>query len=83
MRQLKKWRDFYGHLLLYTVVNAFLVMIWAVTDPHGFFWPVFPIIGWGIIEVLNAWDVYWRPAITEEDIQHEIKRQQEHEHGHG
>ena len=55
-------------------VNAFLVMIWAVTDPHGFFWPVFPIIGWGIIVVLNAWDVYWRPAITEEDIQNEIKQ---------
>jgi hypothetical protein len=36
------------------------------------------IVGWGIIVVLNAWDVYWRPAITEEDIQHEIKR----EHGH-
>ena len=83
IKQLKKRRDFYGHLLLYTVVNAFLVIIWAVTDPHGFFWPVFPIIGWGIIVVLNAWDVYWRPAITEEDIQHEIKRQQEHEHGHG
>ena len=39
--------------------------------------------GWGIFVVMNAWDVYWRPEITEEDIQHEIKRQQEHEHGHG
>ena len=83
VQQLKKRRDFRGHLLLYTLVNAFLVVIWAVTDLHGFFWPVFPIAGWGIIVVLNAWDVYWRPAITEEDIQHEIKRQQEHEHGHG
>jgi hypothetical protein len=33
--------------------------------------------------VMNAWDVFWRPGITEEDIQHEIKREQEHEHGHG
>ena len=82
VQQLKKRRDFYGHLLIYALVNAFLVVIWAVTDPHGFFWPVFPIVGWGIIVVLNAWDVYWRPTITEEDIQHEIKRQQEHEHGH-
>jgi len=31
------------------------------------------------IVVLNAWDVFWRPEITEEDIQHEIKR----EHGQG
>ena len=21
---------------------------------------------------MNAWDVFWRPQITEEDIQHEI-----------
>ena len=79
VRQLKKRRDFYGHLLIYTLVNAFLVVIWAITDLHGFFWPVFPIAGWGIFVVINAWDVFWRPGITEEDIQHEVKR----EHGQG
>jgi len=42
---------------------------------HGFFWPVFPIVGWGIGVVMNAWDVYWRPEITAEDIQHEIERE--------
>ena len=81
--QLKKQRDFHAHLLVYVLVNAFLVVIWAISDPHGFFWPVFPIVGWGIAVAMNAWDVYWRPAITEEDIQHEIKREQEHEHWHG
>jgi hypothetical protein len=25
--------------------------------------------------VMNAWDVYWRRDITEEDIQHEIDRE--------
>ena len=79
VRQLKKRRDFYGHLLIYTLVNAILVVIWAITDLHGFFWPVFPIAGWGIFVVMNAWDVFWRPGITEEDIQHEVKR----EHGQG
>jgi hypothetical protein len=29
--------------------------------------------------VMNPWDVFWRPGITEEDIQHEVKR----EHGQG
>ena len=83
VQQLKKRRDFRGHLLIYILVNAFLVVIWAVTDPHGFFWPVFPIGIWGIGVVMNAWDVFWRPAVTEEDIQHEIKREQEREHGQG
>jgi hypothetical protein len=83
VRQLKKRRDFYGHLLIYTLVNAFLVVIWAITNLHGFFWPVFPIAGWGIFVVMNAWDVFWRPEITEEDIHREIKREQEREHGRG
>ena len=73
--QLKKRRDFYGHLLVYVLVNTFLVVIWAVVDAHGFFWPVFPIVGWGIGVVMNAWDVFWRPQITEHDIQREIERE--------
>ena len=72
--RLKKRRDFRGHLLVYGLVNTFLVVIWAVTGPHGFFWPVFPIVGWGIGVVMNAWDVYWRPRITEHDIQREMER---------
>jgi len=75
VRQLKKRHDFYGHILIYVLVNAFLVVIWAVTDAHGFFWPVFPIGGWGIAVLMNAWDVYWQPEITEEDIQREMGRQ--------
>jgi hypothetical protein len=73
--QLKKRRDFYGHLLVYVLVNTFLVVIWAIVDAHGFFWPVFPIVGWGIGVVMNAWDVYWRPPITEDDVQREIERE--------
>jgi uncharacterized membrane protein len=73
--QLKKRRDFRGHLLVYVLVNTFLVVIWALTGPHGFFWPVFIIVGWGIGVVMNAWDVYWRPRITEQDIQREMGRE--------
>lgn len=74
IQQLKKRRDFHGHVLIYVLVNAFLVGIWAVTDAHGFFWPVFPMGGWGIGVVMNAWDVYWRQEITDEDIQREMGR---------
>ena len=78
MQQLKKRRDFRGHLLIYVLVNAFLVAIWAITNLHGFFWPVFIIGIWGIGLVMNAWDVYWRPQIREEDIQREIQREEKH-----
>jgi hypothetical protein len=73
--QLKKRRDFHAHLLIYVLVNAFLVVIWAVKGVHVFFWPIFPIAGWGIAVVMNAWDVYGRHPITEQDIRHEIERE--------
>lgn len=75
MTHLKKRRDFFGHVLVYVLVNAFIVVIWAVTGGHGFFWPIFPIAGWGIGVVMNAWDVFWRHEITDEDIQREMERE--------
>jgi hypothetical protein len=74
VRRLKKQRDFRSHLLVYVLVNTLLVVIWMMTDPHGFFWPVFPIAGWGIGVIMNAWDVYGRQEITEEDIHREMDR---------
>jgi hypothetical protein len=74
VRQLKKQRDFRSHLLVYILVNTFLVVIWLLTDPHGFFWPVFPIAGWGIGVIMNARDVYGRQQITEDDIHREMDR---------
>lgn len=78
LAQLKKRRDFHGHLLAYVLVNAFLVVIWAAIGVQVFFWPIFPIAGWGIGVAMNAWDVYWRHPITETDIKHEIEREGRH-----
>jgi hypothetical protein len=74
IKRLKKRRDFHGHVLVYLLVNAFLVVIWAVTSPDGFFWPIFPLVGWGIAVVMNAWDVYFAEEIGEEDIDREMQR---------
>ena len=32
VRRLKKRRDFFAHLLVYFLVNTFIVVIWAVTS---------------------------------------------------
>jgi hypothetical protein len=59
----------------YFLVNAFLVVIWAVSrGDDGFFWPIFVIVGWGIGVVANAWDVYGRKPITEDEIRREQER---------
>jgi len=73
VKQLKKRRDFRGHLLIYALVNSFLVVIWAMTNPDGFFWPIFPLVGWGIGVVMNAWDVYLTEDFSEEAIEREIE----------
>ena len=62
-------------MFIYVVVNVMLIGIWAVTGA-GFFWPIFPILGWGIGVGANAWDVYGRKPITEEEIRRETERLQ-------
>jgi len=72
IKHLKKRRDFAAHLLVYALVNSFIVLIWAMTNDGGFFWPVFPIVGWGIGVVMNAWDVYRGDEFDEEQIRREM-----------
>jgi hypothetical protein len=36
-----------GELLAFGFVNALLVIVWAATGA-GYFWPVWPMLGWGI-----------------------------------
>lgn len=75
VKQLKKRRDFRGHLLMYILVNAFLVVVWAVTSgPDSFFWPVFSIAGWGIGVIANWYDAYLGGDFSEDDIRHEMDR---------
>lgn len=72
-KRLKAKRDLGAHLLAYVMVNAFLVAIWFMTSPDGFFWPVFPILGWGIGIAFNVWDVY-SPEPSEDRIRREMDR---------
>ena len=78
IKRLKKRRDFSAHLLVYVLVNAFVVAIWALTNPDGFFWPIFLLAGWGIGLVMNAWDVFCNDEFDEEQIRREMERLQAH-----
>jgi 2TM domain-containing protein len=74
VQRLKRKRDFKSHVFIYVAVNALLVVIWAITSDGGLFWPIFPILGWGIGVAANAWDVYGRRPITEDEIRRETDR---------
>ncbi|HSI81036.1 MAG TPA: 2TM domain-containing protein [Solirubrobacterales bacterium] len=73
VERLKKKRDFKAHVLMYLAVNAGLVVVWALTG-GDFFWPIFPILGWGIGVVANAWDAYGRRPFSEDQIRREAER---------
>lgn len=43
---------FKAHALSYVLVNLFLIGVWLFTGPNEgrdvYFWPVWPLLGWGI-----------------------------------
>ncbi|MDJ0664395.1 MAG: 2TM domain-containing protein [Acidimicrobiia bacterium] len=74
IRRIQAKRGFWSHFVVYLAVNALLVLIWALTSA-GYFWPVWPILGWGIGVVAHAVSVYVRPAeISEAKIDRELGR---------
>lgn len=36
------------HVLMYLLIMTSLVVVWLLTTPGGYFWPVWPMLGWGI-----------------------------------
>ena len=58
----------------YVVVNAFLVLVWALSG-QGYFWPAWVMGAWGIGLVMHAWDVFLRKDVTEADIDAELRKQ--------
>jgi hypothetical protein len=74
INRLRKKRALQAHLLAYVTVNAFLTGLWLLTDPYGFYWPMVPMLGWGIGLAFHVWDVYSPTALTEERIRAEMQR---------
>jgi hypothetical protein len=71
--RIKKKREFGAHLLSFVLVNGFLILLWATVTDAGFFWPMFPIIGWGIGLIFHAWDVYGSEP-SEAQIEREMEK---------
>jgi hypothetical protein len=74
-QRVEKRRDLGTHAVVFAVVNAAIVAIWALTG-GGYFWPAWVIGLWGVGLILNVWDVYFRRPVTEHDIEQELKRLQ-------
>jgi hypothetical protein len=42
------------HLYTYLCVIAFLVLIYVLTMAGGYFWPIWPAMGWGLALGIHA-----------------------------
>jgi 2TM domain-containing protein len=74
VKRLEKKRDFHAHLLVFTLTNALVWLIWFLTAPGGFPWPVLLTGAWAIGVVMNGWDVYYRRPFTEAEVRQEMDR---------
>ena len=72
LTRLEERRGFWAHLLSYLAVNALLVFLWWSGD-RGFFWPIFPILFWGIGIASHGISCFG-PGATEERIEREMRR---------
>jgi hypothetical protein len=71
-KRLQAQRKFRSDVFAYAVINLFLVGTWLVTGA-GYFWPGWVLAGWGVLLVLDGWNVYLRPPITDEDVEAHLR----------
>ena len=74
IKRIRAKQAFRVHVAVYLAVNALLVAIWAVTAAE-YFWPIWPMLGWGVGVVSHAVSLYVGPSeITEAQIDRELSR---------
>jgi hypothetical protein len=66
-------RGFTRHAMVYVAGNFLLVAIWAITS-RGYFWPIWPMLGWGVGLGMNYWAVYLRRPISDDEIRRELEK---------
>lgn len=74
----RKRAAFKRSLSVYVFVNAFLIGVWYFSSsPQSYFWPIWPILGWGIgllFQYLSAFQ--GKNFFSEEEEYERLKNQQ-------
>ena len=66
---------FRSHLTAYAIVNAGLVAIYLTTSAGDYFWPIWPMLGWGIGLAAHAVTVYMDgEGLRDRMIQEELEK---------
>lgn len=73
--RLRQKRDFRTHLIAYVLVMTLLVAIWLITGGWGtYFWPIWPMLGWGLGLAFHGVSLVTEQEPTEEQIQAEAAK---------
>jgi class 3 adenylate cyclase len=73
MERIRAKRGFSVHATVYAAVNLLLIVVWALTS-RGYFWPIWPILGWGLGLGMNYWAVYLRRPVSDDEIRRELEK---------
>jgi hypothetical protein len=73
-KRVEKKHKLRGDLVAYVVINVFLIGAWAATG-FGYFWPGWVLAGWGVLLLLDAWNVYYRRPVTDDEVDREMRGQ--------
>lgn len=80
MAQLKRKREFRAAIAAYLIVNAFLWIIWLLSDErgdaNGIPWPLWVTVFWGLGMVMSAWNVYGQKPISDSEVDEEMRKLQ-------
>ncbi|MBV8111554.1 MAG: 2TM domain-containing protein, partial [Hyphomicrobiales bacterium] len=83
IKRIRAKRGFARHATIYVAVNLLLIAIWALTGSgyanhrHGAesdFWPIWPILGWGVGLGVHYWTVFHQKPISEDEIRREMEK---------
>ena len=74
-KRVKEKKDFYGHLTAWIIVNAILIVVWALTIPGGYPWFLWPLCIWGIFVFVNYLRVFvFKPKSDKAAIEKEVEK---------
>jgi adenylate cyclase len=73
IERIRAKRGFGVHAKVYVAVNLLLIAVWALTG-RGNFWPIWPLLGWGVGLGINYWAVFLRRPISDDDIRREMEK---------
>jgi hypothetical protein len=64
-------RKLRADVVAYVAINAFLVVVWALTGAE-YFWPAWVLAGWGVALLLDVWNFNQHRMITDDEIDTEL-----------